>query len=71
MSTISELCRGLKISRMSKIYFLIDRLIRLVLTLPVSTAIIERAFSVMNLLKIRLRNRIEDELLADNMIVYI
>ena len=71
MSTISELCRGLKISGKSKIYFLIDRLIRLVLTLPISTATIERAFSAMKLLKIRLRNRMEDEFLADNMIVYI
>ncbi|XP_030957571.1 uncharacterized protein LOC115979656 [Quercus lobata] len=71
MSTISELCRGLKISRKSKIYFLIDRLICLVLTLPVSTATTKRAFSVMKLLKTRLRNRMEDELLADNMIVYI
>ncbi|KAK4579718.1 hypothetical protein RGQ29_029397 [Quercus rubra] len=71
ISTISELCRGLKISRKSKIYFLIDRLIRLVLTLPVSTATTERAFSAMKLLKTRLRNRMEDELLADNMIVYI
>ncbi|XP_030945928.1 uncharacterized protein LOC115970431 [Quercus lobata] len=41
MSTISELCRGLKISGKSKIYFLIDKLIRLVLTLSVSTAITE------------------------------
>ena len=71
MSTISELCRGLKISGKSKIYFLIDRLIRLVLTLPVSTATTERAFSAMKLLKTRLRNRMEDEFLADNMIVYI
>ena len=70
MSTISELCRGLKISRKSKIYFLIDRLIRLVLTLPVSTATTERAFLTMKL-KLRLRNRMEDEFLADNMIVYI
>ena len=71
MSTIFELCRGLKISGKSKIYCLIDRLIRLVLTLLVSTATTERAFSAMKLLKIRLRNRMEDELLADNMIVYI
>ena len=71
MSTISELCRGLKILGKSKIYFLIDRLIRLVLTLPVSTATTKRAFSTMKLLKTRLRNRMEDELLADNMIVYI
>ena len=71
MSTISELCKGLQISGKSNIYFLIDRLIRLVLTLPVSTATTERAFSDMKLLKTRLRNRMEDEFLADNMIVYI
>ena len=71
MGTISELCRGLEISRKSKFYHLIDRLIRLVLTLPVSTATAERAFLAMKLLKTRLRNRMEDELLADNMIVYI
>ena len=41
------------------------------LTLPVSTATIERAFSAMKLLKIRLRNRMKDEFLADNMMVYI
>nr|XP_023873801.1 uncharacterized protein LOC111986410 [Quercus suber] len=41
MSTISELCRGLKISGKSNIYFLIDRLICLVLTLPVSIATTE------------------------------
>ncbi|KAK4605151.1 hypothetical protein RGQ29_013284 [Quercus rubra] len=58
-------------TELSKIYFLIDRLIRLVLTLPISTATTERAFSAMKLLKTRLRNRMEDEFLADNMIVYI
>ena len=41
------------------------------LTLPVSTATTERAFSAMKLLKTRLRNRMDDEFLADNMIVYI
>ena len=46
-------------------------LICLVLTLPVSTATTERAFSAMKLLKTRLCNRMEDEFLADNMIVYI
>ena len=71
MSTISELCRGLKISGKSKIYFLIDSLIRLMLTLPVSTTTTEQAFSAMKLLKTRLRNRMEDEFLADNMIIYI
>ena len=41
------------------------------LTLPVSTATTERTFLAMKLLKTRLRNRMEDEFLADNMIVYI
>ena len=50
---------------------MIDRLIRLVLTLPISTATTERAFSAMKLLKTRLRNRMEDEFLVDNMIVNI
>ncbi|XP_062162038.1 uncharacterized protein LOC133869083 [Alnus glutinosa] len=71
MPTLSELCRGLTISGKSKIYNLIDRLIRLVLTLLVSTATTERAFSAMKLVKTRLRSRMEDEFLADNLVVYI
>ena len=39
----------------------IDRLICLVLTLPVSTATTERAFSAMKLLKTRLRNKMKDD----------
>ncbi|KAF5444869.1 hypothetical protein F2P56_033965 [Juglans regia] len=71
MSTLSELCRELAISEKSKIYYLIDRLIRLVLTLPFSTATTEGAFSAMKLIKIRLRTRMEDEFLADHLLVYI
>jgi hypothetical protein len=71
ISILSELCRGLAISAKSKIYNLIDRLIRLVLTFPVSTATTERAFSAMKLVKTRLRSRMEDEFLADNLVVYI
>ena len=41
------------------------------LTLPVSTATTKRAFLAMKLLKTRLHNRMEDELLVDNMIIYI
>ena len=54
------------------IFFLsIDKLIRLVLTLPVSTATTERAFSAMKLLKTRLRNKMEDDFPRDCMIIYI
>jgi hypothetical protein len=41
-----------------------------VLTLPVSTATTERAFSAMNIVKTRLRNKIE-EFLTDSLMVYI
>ncbi|XP_040988959.1 uncharacterized protein LOC121236577 [Juglans microcarpa x Juglans regia] len=47
------------------------RLIRLVLTLLVSTATSERAFSTMKIVKTRLRNKIEYEFLANNLVVYI
>ncbi len=55
----------------SERYHLIDRLIRLVLTLPVSTATTERAFSAMKIVKTRLRNKMEDEFLANSLVVYI
>jgi hypothetical protein len=37
----------------------------------VSTATTERAFSAMKIVKTRLRNKMEDEFLADNLVVYI
>ena len=71
LSTLVELCQGLVETSKSQVYYLIDRLIRLVLTLPVSTASAERAFSVMKIVKNDLRNKMEDEFLADCMVVYI
>jgi hypothetical protein len=41
------------------------------LTLPVSTAIIERTFSAMKHVKTVLRNKMKEELLADSMMIYI
>jgi hypothetical protein len=46
-------------------------LIRLVLTLPVSTATTKRAFSTIKLVKTRLRSRMEDEFLRNCLITYI
>jgi hypothetical protein len=43
----------------------------LLLTHPVSTATTERAFSTMNIIKTRLRNKIEDEFLTDSLMLYI
>ena len=71
LSTISELCQMLAKIKKSTSYPLIDRLIRLVLTLPVSIATSERVFSAMKLIKSKLRNRIEDGFLASYLITYI
>ncbi|KDO72487.1 hypothetical protein CISIN_1g038425mg, partial [Citrus sinensis] len=65
ITSLSELCRKLVETRKLQIYFLLDRLIRLVLTLPVSTATIERAFSAMKLIKTTHRNKLENEFLSD------
>jgi hypothetical protein len=71
LSSIAKLCRGLIETEKSERYHLIDKLIRLVLTLPVSTATTERAFSAMKVIKTRLRNKMNDEFLANSLVVYI
>jgi len=52
-------------------YPMVDRLLRLVMTLPVSTATTERAFSAMKLAKTRPRNKMGDDFLRSYMIIYI
>lgn len=52
-------------------YHLIDRLIRLILTLHVTTATTEKGFSAMKIFKNRLRNKMSDDFLASNLVVYI
>ncbi|XP_022854958.1 zinc finger MYM-type protein 1-like [Olea europaea var. sylvestris] len=59
VSTLIELCRQLTESRRSEIYVMVTRLICLVLTLPISTATTERAFSAMKHVKTDLRNKME------------
>ncbi|GMJ08630.1 hypothetical protein like AT1G19260 [Hibiscus trionum] len=71
LSTITQLCRSLSENRKSFLYPLVDRLIRLILTLLVSTATTKRAFSAMKIAKTSLRNKIEDDFLSDYLIVYI
>ncbi|KAL5752940.1 hypothetical protein ACOSQ2_023447 [Xanthoceras sorbifolium] len=50
---------------------LIDRLIRLILILPVSTTTTERVFSAMKLVKTGLRNKMDNKFLANYLVVYI
>ncbi|XP_022897652.1 uncharacterized protein LOC111411345 [Olea europaea var. sylvestris] len=53
-------------------YFpLVYRLLILTLILPVATASVERVFSAMNLIKSDLRNKIRDDWLNNNLLVYV
>ena len=54
-----------------KVYPLVYLLLTLALILPVATATVERAFSAMNIIKNRLRNRMGDEWLSDSLVIYI
>jgi hypothetical protein len=53
------------------VYYSVYLLLKLVLILPVATASVERAFSMMNFVKNRLRNMMNDGLLDDCLIILI
>ncbi|CAL8137279.1 unnamed protein product [Prunus armeniaca] len=71
LTTLPQLCQQLVETTLAENYHLLYKLIQLVLTLPVSTATTERAFSCMRIIKNRLRSTIADEFLADCMILHI
>ena len=71
LKNIFELCQWVVRTRKSEYYLLIYRVVKLVLTLPVSTATTERAFLVMNVIKTDFRNKMKDEFLSDAMILFI
>ncbi|CAN1314716.1 Zinc finger MYM-type protein 1 [Linum perenne] len=71
VSSLAKLLEKLVETRMERHYTMICRLIRLVLTLPVSTATTERAFSAMKYVKTDLRNKMADEFLADSLTIFI
>ena len=71
IATIAELCRCLVATGRHRTSNMIDRLLWLLLTLPVSTASAERVFSILKITKTRLRNKMEDEFLANNLVVHI
>ncbi|KAH1039266.1 hypothetical protein J1N35_041009, partial [Gossypium stocksii] len=68
---ISTPSKSLVESGKSVMYPLVDRLIRLILTLSVSTASSERAFSAMKIVKTRLRSKMEDDFLRSSLVAYI
>ena len=71
MNKIRRIDSFLKEKKRKNIYPLVDRLIRLILILPVSTTTTERAFSAMKIVKTKLCNRMKDDFLANYLIVYI
>jgi hypothetical protein len=71
MSSIVDLCQGLVETEKSTIYPLVDKLIRLILTLLVSTTTTEQTFSAMKIVKTRLSNQMENDFLVNYLIVYI
>ena len=54
-----------------KVYDLVYLLIKLVLLLPVATASVERAFSGMDFVKTKRRNKMTDSLLDDCLVMFI
>ncbi|KAL6508753.1 hypothetical protein OROHE_021312 [Orobanche hederae] len=71
LTSISELCQWLVRTRREATFDIIYRVINILLTLPVSTATTERSFSAMNIVKTRLRNKMEDDFLNDSMVLFI
>ncbi|CAN1294675.1 Zinc finger MYM-type protein 1 [Linum perenne] len=70
VSSLAMLLEKLVETRMDLHYKMICRLMRLVLTLPVSTATTERSFSAMKFLKTDLRNKMSDEFLEDCLTIF-
>ena len=53
------------------LYSLVYSLVTLTLILPVATATVERVFSVMNIIKSWLQNRMRDQWMYDCLVTYI
>ncbi|KAL1321838.1 hypothetical protein AAHE18_14G154900 [Arachis hypogaea] len=71
LNGICALSQKLVETRKSIVYPLVFLLLKLALVLSVATALVERTFSAMNIIKSRLRNRMGDEFLNDCLVTYI
>ena len=68
---VSELAKKLVNTGKHETYPLVYLLVKLVLTIPVTTTTIERSFSTMKYIKNELCNRMRDQWMNDCLIVYI
>ena len=71
LKSLSDLCQCLVRTGNSEHCKFVYRMVRLVLTLPVSTATTEWAFSAMKVVKTNLRNKMENDFLTDPLMLYI
>ena len=71
LNEIGDLARKMVERKRDKVFPLVYLLIKLALTLPVAAATVERAFSAMHIVKNRLRNRMGDQWMNDNLVAYI
>ena len=71
LQRVSELTEKLVNTGKHETYLLVYLLVKLVLTIPVTTAIVERSFSTMKCIKNELRNRMRGQWMNDYLIVYI
>ena len=71
LSSLADITSGLVKLGKDSSYPMVDRLLRLVITLPVSTASTKRAFSAMKLVKTHLRSKMGDGFMRDYLVVYI
>ena len=71
LNTISELARLMVGTKKHLAFPLVYRLLKLVLVLPIATALVERCFSAMKIVKTILRNHIGDGFMNDCIICFI
>ena len=68
---LGSLAKKMKETMKDRVFLLVYCLVELALLLPVVTVSVERVFSAMKAVKTDLRNRMGDEWLNDNLVVYI
>ena len=71
LRSLGELDQNLVCSKRSGVYPFVYRLLQRALLLTVATAIVERTFSTMKIIKNRMCNRMGDQLLNYSLVVYI
>jgi hypothetical protein len=71
LDTISDLAKLMVSTRKHISYPLVYRLLKLVLTLPVATATVERSFPAMKFVKSALRNKMSDDYMSHSLICFV